>query len=199
VIAFVEGQVLFVEAGFVVVKTGGVGYQVSLSKKDLEHMQQGQPAALFIYTNVREDALELYGFMRAEDKHIFQLLISVSGVGPKLALSVTSALLSHQLVSAITQKDLATLSRIPGIGKKTAERLCLELKDKVLKIDISSIQQLEESTNALSLTQAIRNLGYSKDQSDRAVASLDQGDLHELPLEILVKKTLAYLTGKKAS
>ena len=196
-IAFVEGQVLFIEPGLVVIKTGGVGYQIMLSKKDLDHTHVGQALALFVYTNVREDALELYGFMRHQDKQIFQLLISVSGVGPKLALGITSALLSHQLVNAIIQKDLALLSSIPGIGKKTAERLCLELKDKVLKIELSACIGLEEPTNALSLTQAIRGLGYSKDQSDRAVASLDQDDLSKLPLEILVKKTLAYLTGKK--
>ena len=95
-IAFIEGQVLFLEASSVVIKTGGVGYQVMLSKKDFEQMRAGQNSALFVYTNVREDALELYGFISHQDKQIFHLLISVSGVGPKLALSITSTLLSYQ-------------------------------------------------------------------------------------------------------
>jgi Holliday junction DNA helicase RuvA len=196
VIAFVEGNVLFIEPGWAVIKTGGVGYQIMLSKKDLENLHIGHNAAIFVYTNVREDALELYGFMRHQDKQIFQLLIGVSGVGPKLALVISSALSSHQLVNALIQKDLALLSSIPGIGKKTAERLCLELKDKVLKLELSSIFSHEEASNTASLTQAIRGLGYSKEQSDRAIASIAHDDLLQLPLEILVKKTLAYLTGK---
>lgn len=193
-IAFIEGQIISLEPGFAVLKTAGVGYQVMLSKKDYERVLIGQAAAFHVHSNIREDAFELYGFLHQADKQIFQMLISVSGVGPKLGLAIISALSSHDLLGAIIHKDLTKLSSINGIGKKTAERLCLELKDKALKLDLP--YDSEKPTNLLSLMQAIRGLGYSKDQSDQAVAALDPEDILSLPLEILVKKTLAVLVGK---
>jgi len=194
VIAFLEGHVLQIESGFLVVKTGGVGYQIIPSKKDLDMLIIGQQVAFYVYTHVREDAFELYGFINPQDKQIFQLLISVSGVGPKLGLAIISSLKSHELVTALGQKDLPRLSSISGIGKKTAERLCLELQDKIFKLNLS--YETPEDSNIISLGQAIKSLGYSKEQSDRAVKALDPDDLSKLPLETLVKKTLALLAGK---
>jgi Holliday junction DNA helicase RuvA len=198
VIAYIEGQVLLLEANAAVVRTQGVGYHVMLSKRDREQLLVNQSIALFIHTNVREDAFELYGFIHQQDKQIFYLLISITGVGPKLALSIISELRSYELINAVSHKDLAKLSSVPGVGKKTAERLCLELKDKILKLDLAHTPTATEPSAAISLSQAIRSLGYSKDQSDRAVAALEQDDLANLSLEVLIKKTLAYLTGTKS-
>lgn len=200
VISYIEGQVLFLETGYAVVKTSGVGYHVLLSKKDLDSLNAGQAAELFIHTHVREDAFELYGFSTRAHKQIFLLLISVSGVGPKLALSIISALSPSALLGAIIDKDIATLSSIPGIGKKIAERISLELKEKALKFDLPvSTGQQGDSATKTSLEQAIRGLGYSKSQSDKAMMNLDPDDLTNLPLEALIKKTLNVLTGNKPS
>lgn len=199
-IAFIEGQVLLVENGFAVVKTGGIGYQVYLCKKDLETIAPGVTVSLYIHSHIREDAFELYGFLTPLERHIFLLLISVSGVGPKLALAMLSHLHGRDLVDALVAKDIARLCAVPGIGKKTAERLSLELKDKALKLDCGAMTATASTPSSVraSLEQAIKSLGYSKSQSDKAISSLEQGDFANLALEALIKKTLIHLSGNKA-
>lgn len=192
-IAYIEGTVAFVETNHVVVNVNGVGYQLLLSKKDLENITESDTATFFVHTHVREDALELYGFRSRLYKHIFLLLTSVSGIGPKLGLTILSYLSPSELLSAVVNKDITKLSSVPGIGKKTAERMSLELKEKALKIDIAP-EMHNDSEVKSSLEQAIRGLGYSKSQSDRALMNLPPEDLH-LPLEALIKKTLNILSG----
>ncbi len=195
-ISYVEGQILYLEAGHAVVKANGIGYHILLNKKTLENILDGQNVAFFIHTHLREDAIELYGFHSRVEKQIFLLLIGVSGIGPKLAQSILSALSPHDLVCAIIDKDINRLSSVPGIGKKTAERVSLELKEKAAKMDLpfESVRAAHTSMKT-SLEQAIRNLGYTKSQSDRAILKLDENDLVNLPLEDLIKKTLNALTG----
>lgn len=196
-IAYLEGEIAAIESGYAVILVNGVGYQALLSKKDLENLSEKQKLGLFIHTHVREDALELYGFKTRSHKQIFLLLISVSGVGPKLALTILSALEPHSLLQAVINKDLTTLSSVPGIGKKTAERLSLELKEKALKIDISHETTYETNDMRSQLQQAIRSLGYSKTQSDQALQSISQEDFNE-PFEALIKRTLTFLSGAKS-
>ncbi len=198
VIAFIEGQVCLLENGYAVIKTGGVGYQLFLSKRDLEQIIIGQSLSLFVHTHVREDAFELYGFVSALARQVFLLLISVSGVGPKLALTILSSLSPSELLPAIIATDVALLSSVPGIGKKTAERLSLELKDKAQKIDHFHLDASPHTSLRASLEQAIKGLGYSKSQSDKALLALDQEDWANLPLEGLIKKTLNVLAGSKS-
>lgn len=194
-ISYIEGQILFVESNAVVVKTQGIGYQIYINKKTQENLLEGEAAAFFTHTHVREDSLDLYGFLSHQEKQIFLLLISVSGIGPKLALAILSAVEAHDLIYAIIANDINKLLAISGVGKKTAERLFLELKDKALKIDISSPVEKGPSQKT-NLLQALKSLGYSKSQSDGAVNSLDQHDF-SLPLEELIKKTLNVLAGTK--
>lgn len=198
-IAFIEGSVLFLEANAAVVSVQGVGYHLLLGKKDLERLNIGQSYSFHVHTNVREDAIELYGFSSHSLKQIFLLLISVSGVGPKSALGMISVLSAEEIVRALIEKDIATLSSAPGIGKKTAERLSLELKDKALKFEVygEAVHGKDQGT-LFNLNQAIRGLGYSKSQSDWALTKLDDQDLSNLSLEDLVKKTIILLTGPKA-
>lgn len=193
-IAYLEGHVLFVETGHVVVKVNGVGYHVIMSKKNIETITVGTIIELFVHTHVREDILELYGFSSPVEKQVFLLLVSVTGIGPKLAHGMLSALAPYDIINAVINKDIAMLSSIPGIGKKTAERLALELKEKAVKMPLSE-QPIKEETIRVSLEHAIRGLGYSKSESDRALRSLDQHDLDTLPLETLIKKTLNLLVG----
>lgn len=198
-ISYIEGTVLFVDAGYAVVVTNGVGYHVLLSKSDLALLQEQQPAKFFVHTHVREDAIELFGFSSRLTKQLFLLLISVSGVGPKLALGILSALSPSDLLDAIVAKDISRLSSIHGIGKKTAERLALELNDKAQKLEWEPRFEAGDAiTNKLSLTQAIRSLGYSKAEADRALLTLSEQEMQQEPLELLIKKTLNVLTGSKA-
>jgi holliday junction DNA helicase RuvA len=194
-ISYIEGQILFIESNAVVVKTQGLGYQIYINKRTQENLLEGGIAALFTYTHVREDSLELYGFLDRQEKQIFLLLISVSGIGPKLALAILSAVQASDLIHALLANDINKLLAIPGVGKKTAERLILELKDKALKIDVSPPAEKGPSQKT-NLLQALKSLGYSKSQSDGAVGSLDQYDFN-LPLEELIKKTLNVLAGTK--
>lgn len=193
-IAYLEGVIAFSEANHAVVNVNGVGYQLLLSKKDLELVREGEKATFFVHTHVREDALELYGFTSRHHKQIFLLLVSVSGVGPKLALTILSHMAPSDLLAAVINKDIAHLSSVPGIGKKTAERLSLELKEKALKIDREPSSNIENLDSKSSLVQAIRSLGYSKIQSDKALLALSAEDM-ELPFDALIKKTLNILSG----
>ncbi len=194
-IAYLEGQIISIDATYVVVLVNSVGYQVLLSKRDLDHFKEGENGIFHIHTNVREDAIELYGFRSREQKQVFQLLISVSGVRPKLGLAMLSSLSSSELVAALIENNIAQLSSIPGIGKKTAERLHLELRDKAQKLDVLSPSPGHSHSNTTNLQQALRGLGYSRDQCERALAKIDQKDLAALPLEGLIKKSLNLLTG----
>lgn len=194
-IAFIEGQICLIENGYAVIKPGAIGYQVFLRKRDLENLAIGDSVALYVHTHIREDAFELYGFLSSLERQIFLLLISVSGVGPKLALGILSSINPPELVNAIITKDIACLSSAPGIGKKTAERLSLELKEKAQKIDYGAFHMPDDKSVRTSLEQAIKSLGYSKSQSDKAILALDQNDLVSLPLETLIKKTLSVLAG----
>lgn len=199
-IAYVEGQILFVESGYAVVVTNGVGYHVLLHKKDLESLVVNEIAKLHVHTHMREDAFELYGFRTRAQKQLFLLLISVSGVGPKLALSILATLTPSEIIHALINKDIALLSSISGIGKKTAERLSLELKEKAMKLDVPMSESTTTSHDVTrELEQAIRGLGYSKSQSDRVIKNLTDDDITSMSLEALIKKTLSVLTGNNPS
>jgi holliday junction DNA helicase RuvA len=198
VISFIEGEVLFLEPGCAVIKNHGIGYQILLNQKDFKNLLVGQKKSFFIHTHVREDLIELYGFSTIQHKQIFILLISVSGIGPKLAQIILSALSPFALLNAIIDKDLAKLCAISGVGKKTAERMSLELKDKALKINVVKEDDSQQAM-LINLEQAIKDLGYSKTQSDKALLSLQENELQTWPLEDLIKKTLNVLTGNNLS
>jgi Holliday junction DNA helicase RuvA len=195
-IGYLSGRLLALDTNKALVLVGGVGYQVFIGKKDLQLLCPNQDINFFIHTNVKEDAIELFGFVSKDEKQLFELLLSVSGIGPKIALGIVSAMMPHDIVSAVEEKDLARLSSLPGIGKKTAERLVLELKDKVSKLDMSAYETKAKSLNKVEeLKLAIKALGYSPQQSLKAIASLDALDLENDALEILVKRSLSHLSG----
>ena len=130
-IAYLEGQIILLEKNLIVLKTSdGVGYSVNILSNHSAHLSLEEVLALHIYTNVKEDDISLYGFKDIEQKELFTMLIRTSGVGPKLALAVLSAFSPTQLVDAVDQNMVESFSEVPGIGKKTAAKLCLDLKDK---------------------------------------------------------------------
>jgi len=166
----------------VVVECGGVGYDVSISVSTFTALPvDGSEASLFIHTHVREDALALFGFAELAEKRLFEKLLTISGIGPKLAITVLSGISAERLVGAIRAQDHATLTKIPGIGKKTAERVVLELKDKLDDM----VGSLPESSAPRSLgavaddvLSALVNLGYPRPVAQKAVenAAKDAGD-----------------------
>ena len=172
-IGHLRGRVLRKSPQEVVVDVGGVGYRVSIPVSTFYRVgDEGDELSLRIHTHVREDSLALFGFLTAAEQEVFERLIAVAGVGPKLAVGILSGIDVADFVSALRANDLARLTRIPGVGKKTAERLVLELKDK-LPASLAGEPEKEAAPAAASpkddLISALANLGYSRPEVERAV------------------------------
>ena len=173
-ISHLRGRLLEKQPNRVIVDVNGVGYDVHVPLSTFYEMTEpGAEIALRVHTHVREDALVLYGFATVLELHIFERLISVSGIGPKLALAVLSGIEPNELVSAIRTANVARLTGIPGIGKKTAERIGLELKDKMasfLPAEVAASPAAATSeTLRTDVLSALMNLGYHRPLAERAV------------------------------
>jgi Holliday junction DNA helicase RuvA len=196
-IALLTGLIAHKTPEHIILDVHGVGYRVHIPFSTYYELpEEGGTASLHIHTSVREDAILLYGFRTRLEKSFFQLLIAVSGIGPKLARDILSNIQPGPLAQALTQGDLGKLSTIPGIGKKTAERLVLELKDKVGKLDISSLptvdaKQIPVDDVAEDVISALLNLGYKEPQVRKAMAGLDAGG--GVSVEGLLKQALKTL------
>jgi Holliday junction DNA helicase RuvA len=193
-IAWLSGVLRHKSVDRLVVDVGGVGYEVAVPLSTYSRApEMGEPVTLHVHTHVREDALNLYGFSTEIEKEVFLLLIDVSGVGPKLALGALSAVSVEDLLLAITSSDDAKLCSIPGIGKKTAARVCLELKDKVRHLAPPTMREAAPSVSpsgtADDAVSALVNLGYRRPQAEEAVAKVGRsrpdGRLEELIREAL--------------
>jgi Holliday junction DNA helicase RuvA len=177
-IAHLNGKLLEKSTDYAVIETSGVGYLVYLSSNSLAHLGDiGTQTEMHIYTHVREDQLSLFGFVTKEEKAIFQRLINVSGIGPKMALAILSGLTPGDLVQAVIKEDLVRLHAISGVGKKTAERIVVDLKDKFVKdfanIGISAPQSNKPLYNdALS---ALINPGYPRSTAERVLTTVGVG------------------------
>ena len=196
-IALLTGLIAHKSPDHIVLDVQGVGYRVHIPFSTYYELpEEGGVASLHIHTSVREDAILLYGFRTRPEKSFFQLLISVSGVGPKLARDILSNIQPGPLAQALSQGDLNKLSTIPGIGKKTAERLVLELKDKVAKLDLSSLpaadkRKIPGDDVADDVMSALLNLGYKDQHVRKVLAGLDAGG--DVSVEGLLKQALKML------
>jgi Holliday junction DNA helicase RuvA len=172
-IAHLRGKLIARHPNQAIVEAAGVGYEVVISVPTFSDLPAlGNEVALHIHTHVREDQLALYGFLRAEEKQLFEKLITVSGIGPKLAITILSGMAAQELGNAIRGNDVARLTKIPGIGRKTAERLVLELRDKLP----AAGQEVVAAVPAFSAVQedvlsALVNLGYQRATAEKALAS----------------------------
>ncbi len=176
-IAHLRGTLLSKSPGQAIVECSGVGYDVAVSVQCFTRLpDEGQPASLHINTQVREDSIALFGFLDRSEKLLFEKLITISGVGPKLAITLLSGIEATALASAIRSADHALLTRIPGIGKKTAERIVLELKDKLeaLAAPASASGGTPHTGAAEDVISALTNLGYSRASAQKAVESAIQ-------------------------
>jgi len=170
-IAHLRGTLLSKHPNQAIVETHGVGYDVTISVPTFSELPaSGSEVALHIHTHVREDALSLYGFLRLAEKHLFEKLLTVSGIGPKLAITILSGMPADEMVNAIRGGDVARLTRIPGIGKKTAERMVLELRDKLpagagaAQVTPVAVSPVEED-----VLSALVNLGYQRAAAEKAL------------------------------
>jgi holliday junction DNA helicase RuvA len=169
-IAHLRGRILSKQPGQVVVEAGGVGYDVTISVPTFTALPaEGAETSLHIHTQVREDLLALFGFFEIAEKRLFERLITVTGVGPKLAVTILSGLNPETTVAAIRGHDHAMLTRIPGVGKKLAERLVVELKDKLEDLAIAPAVKLPGGPAADDVLSALVNLGYQRPASLKAI------------------------------
>jgi holliday junction DNA helicase RuvA len=169
-IAFLRGKLLTKTPNQAIVECGGVGYDATISVATFTALPaEGAEARLHIYTHVREDQIALFGFAEVAEKRLFEKLLTISGIGPKLAITVLSGIDSGRLVAAIRASDHATLTRIPGIGKKTAERVVLELKDKLEDMVVAPVAGgITMTPMADEVLSALMNLGYARPVAQRA-------------------------------
>jgi Holliday junction DNA helicase RuvA len=189
-IARLRGVVAATGKDFVVVQVGGVGFRVFVPQTCLDNLDGlGQEIMLFTHLHVRENELTLYGYVSEEELTLFRLLLGVSGVGPKVALSILSVLPAERLQAAIAQEDVATLARVPGIGPKTAKKLVFDLKDKVAFAGMPAEPLAVLSEADTDLISALTTLGYSVAEVQEAIRSLPR---EPLPLEERVRLALAY-------
>lgn len=178
-IAHLRGKLLAKHPNQAVVETAGVGYDVTISVPTFSDLPAiGADVALHIHTHVREDVIALYGFLRPTEKVLFEKLITVSGIGPKLAITILSGMRADEMVGAIRGNDVARLTRIPGIGKKTAERMVLELRDKLPEAGPSAAPAVPSlSVTEEDVLSALVNLGYQRAAAEKALAvAAKEGD-----------------------
>jgi Holliday junction DNA helicase RuvA len=187
-IGSLRGRLLSRRPDNVIVEAGGVGYHVSVPVNLLSALPpEGSEVFLHIYTHVREDALQLYGFPSEDEKRIFTTLLGVTGVGPKMALNILSGIAVKDFLNALDTEDVAMLCRVPGLGKKTAHRLILELREKLPRARETTDRVFEDTLSALI------NLGYRKSEAQESLeTALKKGYTQ---IEDLLKESLKYLTG----
>ena len=175
-IAHLRGKLLAKHPNQAIVETGGVGYDLTISVPTFSDLPGvGSEVALHIHTHVREDIIALYGFLQSAEKRLFEKLITVSGIGPKLAITILSGMAAEDMINAIRGNDIARLTRIPGIGKKTAERMVLELRDK-LPVEKHGEVAAAPTLSAVEedVLSALMNLGYQRAAAEKALASISK-------------------------
>lgn len=201
-IARIKGILIYKSVSHVIVDTHGIGYRIFVPLTTFYELPEtGQPVVLNTYTHVKEDALQLFGFHTPEDQGIFQMLISVGGIGPKLALNILSGIPAREFIRAVTQGNLGRLVAIPGVGRKTAERMVLELKDRMLKIDDGPVAPEGASDGAgegairEDALSALVNLGYKQAAARKAIDRIAASSSGDLSLDVLLKEALKDLSA----
>lgn len=202
-IAYLSGKLVEKEANSVIVETNGVGYEVMIPLSTFYDL--GEPeeqVSLRIYTYVREDAFQLFGFKTVRERELFLLLISVSGIGPKSAITALSGMSADEIIGAIRQNNLARLNSIPGVGKKTAERLVIELRDKITKLSAASTAEMKAAGIAApqisgedvyeDALSALVNLGYQRNAAEKSLKQAVE-DGTEMSVQKLLRKSLQLL------
>ncbi len=199
-IASLAGILRFKSPGHITVEVNGVGYRVFIPLSTFYGLaDEGSPIALNVFTAVREDAIHLYGFRTPEEKQLFELLLSVNGIGPKLAIGLLSGISPAEFIRAVFTEDRQTLTKIPGVGKKMAERMILELRDRVVKLAPQEAREEERAERPLEAVRedalsALVNLGYKKSVAKMVLDRVLDGEVDGLALEEVLKRALKELS-----
>ncbi len=187
-IASLTGRITSRKPDNVIIDVNGIGYQINVSLHTLSSLPaEGSEVFLSIYTHVREDTIQLYGFISEDEKKIFITLLGISGIGPKMGLTILSGISHDDFLNSIENEDVAMLCRVPGLGKKTAQRLILELREK-LPVATGVRDKLYEDT-----LSALVNLGYKKSIAQQSIEKVYKKDFNDI--ESLLRETLKQLTG----
>lgn len=194
-IAFLEGKLEIKKSGFAILNIQGVGYRVEISETTFEQLPAtGQNVRLLIHHHITDNDQRLFGFFSEQEQKLFEYLITVKGVGPKLGLTIMSGMKAPVLIESIVQQDQQGLSRIPGIGKKTAQRIILELKDKILETIDASGESPDRHSSSIreEAISALEALGFKKRDAEKAVMNVisENGDAG---VSVIVKKALTQL------
>lgn len=195
-ISFLKGILAKVSPSFIIIDVNGVGYKIFVPTSAYYVLPQAQEEiVIHTYLHVREDALQLYGFLNEEDLSLFEILINVSGIGPKNGLAILSNITPQQFKGAVIKEDLGILTKIPGIGKKTAQRMILELKDKIKIEEIKDELEVPMSTMKSNLSEnaleALLSLGYQRSEAKKALESVANENIDGV--EVLIKEALKQL------
>ena len=194
--AYIKGILDTKQDTFVIIDVQGIGYKIFMPAKSIENIGEvGETIKVYTYYYVREDNISLYGFSSNEELRMFELLLSVSGVGAKSAVAMLSEISPSKFAISVISDDVASLTKIPGVGKKTAARIILELKDKLkteqaLDKEEKTIIQIKENSNIEEAIAALQVLGYTKKEIEKA---FEKVDIQNLELEELIKMGLKYL------
>jgi holliday junction DNA helicase RuvA len=194
-IGHLKGTLLEKKPNSVLLDVNGVGYVVNIPVSSFYDLpEEGTPLQLFVYTHVREDMIALYGFRTQRDKNLFEKLISVSGVGPKMGVAFLSGMTAEELIPAIQKQDIVKLTTIPGVGRKTAERVALELREQVPALLSEIATAPEEKSMREDLISALVNLGYHRNLAERAIKSVLDKAKSEDSFEVLLKHSLQMIS-----
>ncbi|MCH7400651.1 Holliday junction branch migration protein RuvA [Belliella kenyensis] len=195
-IAYLKGKLVFKDPTYVIIDINGIGYQVKISLQTYSKIKDEEQVMLLTFLHIKEDAHTLYGFKEEKEKRLFLNLISISGVGPNTGLMILSSLSSEELETAIVQEDFKTIQNVKGVGTKTAQRIVLELKDKVKKDSIAdggtSTAGFISNNNKIKeeALQALITLGFSKAIAEKNIATILKKNGSEISLEDLIKASL---------
>ena len=202
-IARIVGTLIYKSFDHVIIDAYGIGYRIVVPLTTFYELPEaGQSVTLNIHTHVKQDAISLFGFYSSEEKEIFQLMIAVTGIGPRLAMNILSGISADELIRAVSQGNLSRLVSIPGVGKKMGERMILELKDKVMPISSEEMISTEVSEgmkqhelvkeDALS---ALVNLGYKKGLAKEILEKVVNGTTEPITIDVVLKESLRILAG----
>ena len=198
-ISQINGKLISLNEGFVIIELGGLGLKVNMSTSSSRNFKLNEIISIVTHMHVREDSLDLFGFINESSKKLFLMLISISGIGPKLGMTILSGIEPEKLKTCIISGDVKTLTSISGVGAKTAKRIIIELKDKFSKVDDENLGFNDEKDSEISnnILNALISLGYSEIESKKVIEKLNllSPDQNDKRIETLIKEALDILNG----
>jgi Holliday junction DNA helicase RuvA len=189
---FIKGRVISRTPTSIVIENNGIGYFLEVSLQTSSEINEGEEVLLYVYQQISEDRINLYGFKNIEERELFLLLITVPGIGPKVALRVLSGLTIEEIYQGIVSEDISVFKNVPGIGKKTAERMIVELKQKIEKIPVL-VDNYKERELLVNAVEALSVLGYKRKESAPIVGEIIKEKKGNITLEDLIKEALRKL------